>query len=51
MRDWNSAKSIPASRYAWFVAYLWGIETVDRLAGLGHYGVFVAYLWGIETSF
>ena len=50
MRDWNSRKEVrDGHRHSKLIAYLWGIETLGRVAGLPKFFKLIAYLWGIET--
>ena len=49
MRNWNSKFGNNRSQFIKFVAYLWGIETLNLVTTGVNSSMFVAYLWGIET--
>ena len=49
MRNWNTTSSSFPSRFAAFLAYLWGIETDHFFRNFSKPIKFLAYLWGIET--
>ena len=50
MRNWNHCWLDGCYDYEHtFIAYLWGIETCDRLSAWCKTWLFIAYLWGIET--
>ncbi len=50
MRDWNLQYTFLSHNRHWFVEYLWGIETKQKMKNQKLKNWFVEYLWGIETT-